>query len=464
MLRGVARVTPRSSIGVTISYLHSPILLPRRQQSRSSRLRKRRGPLSSGADCGKLARLDQGVLVLLDARSFTAAFLLPWVVSTAEAQSAEPAAAPGERRYIRPDNDREPFTLLDRPTRFIVGWPQGALYEADLNIPVHLWSRTVALRALGDQTSETRGSGCQPTTLNGWPLVGRRWNWRPDTLRRTRWQATGCTITFLPHFVIRQLSAGSAPVRTPSFNPGLEFAWYILRASNDKAQLTPNLARARLRLLSFHTRVAHYSNGQSGCLYADQSTLLCDPRGAPGRDLNTVDGSFSTNYVEQEIGYARLRLDPAHGDASFAGLSGAARWSPRGFLVAGYMDDELSASYRRTSLLARLDFRRRVRPSWLPFRGRRVLFRASADGECAPGRRARYAAACRAGIQSSITFPGMYGFGFVTRLTDGWDYYNIGYGSRISPGYGRRHVPTIGIILDHARPTEFDAQWPRDSQ
>ncbi|MDQ6997724.1 MAG: phospholipase A [Mariprofundus sp.] len=77
---------------------------------------------------------------------------------------------------------------------------------------------------------------------------------------------------------MRQLQSNSSPVRTPSYNPGIRLFY-----TNSAWLNSENREAMRYLSLGFH----HYSNGQSG-LHTDPVT------GA----INTIDGSFSTDYVE----------------------------------------------------------------------------------------------------------------------------------------------------------------------
>ena len=96
-------------------------------------------------------------------------------------------------------------------------------------------------------------------SLHRWSHQEGRWNMRVDVPVRLE---------------VRQLTSDSKPVRTPSYNPGLR-----LYAYPDDA----------LQYLSFGA--FHYSNGQDGVSYN------------PDGSVNTVNGSFSTNYLE--LAYAR---------------------------------------------------------------------------------------------------------------------------------------------------------------
>ncbi|HET9449726.1 MAG TPA: hypothetical protein VFO83_02540, partial [Aggregicoccus sp.] len=68
----------------------------------------------------------------------------------------------------------------------------------------------------------------------------------------------------------------------------------------------------RALALGTHLVVGHYSNGQQGCFYANQSGVDPDCTPAEGQlPLNELTGDFSTNFVRGEV-HARLvlGLDP----------------------------------------------------------------------------------------------------------------------------------------------------------
>ncbi len=109
-----------------------------------------------------------------------------------------------------------------------------------------------------------------------------------------------CALAFTPVVVLRMFAETSLPVRTPSYIPRATlFLW-------------PRSLRApggTLQYLSF--AAAHSSNGQAG--------PLVDSLGR----INTLDGSFSTNYVE-------LRWHAEQEDTSgVTGMSVGVQWHPR---------------------------------------------------------------------------------------------------------------------------------------
>ena len=181
-----------------------------------------------------------------------------------------------------------PFAPLVRPTQFWVGWPRGAYFEADPQIPLFLKSRTSQLRSVKDSLAKGHG--------------------------------TGYTVIMLPHLVFRQSASGtvrSAPVLTPTFNPVVELSFFRLSTEprGKRSWFYPSIATTSRtgELWTAQLRLAHYSNGQSGCLYASQSlqspSSTCTPRVQPGAPLNTIDGSFSSHYVESTISKSWILFD-----------------------------------------------------------------------------------------------------------------------------------------------------------
>jgi hypothetical protein len=359
----------------------------------------------------------------------------------------------------RPPNDSIPFAPLAAPSHLWMGWPEGVMYEGNLNLPAHLWSRTSALTEADSWSVVENPTDCLPEPV----LQVMHWlGWRPNPV--PAWgtkPATGCTVTFVPHFVIRQVKGGSAPVRTPTFNPTLEINWYRF-AVEDSVYRTARLQRADRRgsttrdtgyhaiLLTNHIRAGHYSNGQAGCLYANQVYDLekgvCVVQPDLSDTLNRVDGSFSTHYLEYGATGALIRFDAAGKERHLQSFTILGRVNPGGWVATiGGMNDELARTYGRWSLSANHAVRTRANSlGRLPYRNVRTVV---LEGECAFKRPDPYRN-CRGSIEARLSFPGMYGFGFSARYVTGWDYYNVGYGDGLTNERG--WWPIFGIVLDHS--------------
>lgn len=98
---------------------------------------------------------------------------------------------------------------------------------------------------------------------------------------------------------LRMTRENSAPVRTPSYMPRLR---YVFSRSTRDAQA--ERASPRVDQWLYEATVGHYSNGQDGCLYAQQVDTNCVFRTpVPRNDLRTNrrDGSFSSHYLEAAV-------------------------------------------------------------------------------------------------------------------------------------------------------------------
>ena len=89
-------------------------------------------------------------------------------------------------------------------------------------------------------------------------------------------------IELSPRIIIRMYNKPSLPVRTPSFMPKVTFFYQFIDKENGK------------RDLFTYFSWMHHSNGQEGSYYNADSTAI-----------NTLSGSFSTNWIEGGIFLSR---------------------------------------------------------------------------------------------------------------------------------------------------------------
>nr|WP_225937583.1 hypothetical protein [Myxococcus sp. RHSTA-1-4] len=104
-----------------------------------------------------------------------------------------------------------------------------------------------------------------------------------------------------PHIRLRMLAQESSPVIPPSFMPKLTLQAARLWTPRGEGEGAPT----SFGLALVNVVVGHYSNGQAGCFYANQSRgeSGCVPtEGA--LPLNELSGDFSTNFLRVE-GHAR---------------------------------------------------------------------------------------------------------------------------------------------------------------
>ncbi len=336
------------------------------------------------------------------------------------------------------------------------------MYEGDIVIPVHLWSRTSLIEELGDEPADFVAGDC--------------FRWYSGLARgvvpglgSSDVMGSGCALTFLPHFTFRQQSGGSAPVLTPTFNPGAEFNVYVLGLDKDRTErgllghdagsILSNFSWLGMRprdsdvsgtLAAVHLRLAHYSNGQSGCLYTNQVynevADSCEQVADAPVDLNTRDGSFSTHYLEFGMTVVPMAFDPDGIERRAMGLGYAVRWHPGGWASGiGGMSAELARAYGRLELSANTMLRWRTPPSagtWRP------VATVRAEGVWAYKRDSQYDT-FRGSVEALLTFPSLYGFGVSARYVTGWDPYNIAFGRSVSNHpWG---LPILSLVIDHSR-------------
>jgi hypothetical protein len=355
-------------------------------------------------------------------------------------------------------NDEIPFAPFGPHSRFSIKWPLGSMYEGEMLVPLHLWSRTARIEQVGET---------QPLLQAGDCIRGYRA--RPSAAADSTGRgsvASGCTLAFYPHFVIRQLTGESAPVRSPSFNPAFELNYFVIGLDEHRTAgrplfpmsgrqvlsiLRPILLGAKpedrtANLLGVHGRLGHYSNGQDRCLYRNPADSSCVGPGPPAT-LNTENGSFSTHYIEAGATLSAIAFHSSGNERRMAAISGSLRNYPGGAISAvGGMDSDLAETYGRWEGTGTLLFRWRTPP------GEGGTFRKAwhlrIDGTCAYTRPPEYES-CRGSVEGMLSFPGLYGLGVSARYVEGWDYYNTGYGARLAnPPSG---TPILAIVFDHSR-------------
>lgn len=346
-------------------------------------------------------------------------------------------------------NDAVPFAPFARPSHFWIGWPKGAMYEGDVLIPVYLWSRTSNIARVSAGVPTLNSGDCMPkkvaTVIEILTVPHFELNEPEKDAKGQSREAKGCTLILTPRFTIRQQKGGSSPVRTPTFNPMVEFNRHRLefRVANDQSILP----HADLETTFF--RIGHYSNGQAGCLYANQTYDAAGKTCLPQvftDTLNTTDGSFSTHYIELGSTVSTIDFDATGLERHLFASTISGRWNPGGYIAkGGGMDAGLAATYGRVSIDGGLTVRKRS-GDLRGWSGRQ--WEVALDGEWAFPRSSPYGI-FRTSAEASMTIPQMYGFGIAARYVRGWDYYNVAYGHLMT---NPKQRVTFGIILDHSRP------------
>ena len=165
----------------------------------------------------------------------------------------------------------------------------------------------------------------------------------PEVQRLGGWAAVS-SFSFLAR--IRMLDEPSTPVRTPSYEPRVRLQ--ILRLSAPR----PALGGLGRLLLGLDLAAAHYSNGQKGCALADQvrgagvSDFDCTPlTNPPSTALNTIDGSFSTNYLEGGLRGRWMAFPSEGGHATWTATAGAAAQWHAPCELSGCIEPQMSARF-----------------------------------------------------------------------------------------------------------------------
>jgi hypothetical protein len=252
----------------------------------------------------------------------------------------------------------------------------------------------------------------------------------PDKKGVWGWQASAT-----PMVRLRMFDVTSNPVRTPSYMPKGTVQLAKLRnlsSATDPDEEAFNRGPIEMWLIDT-IPFGHHSNGQDGCLFTSQSRDANGDciEGSPAqpRHVNTIDGSFSTNYIQAIVNYGRLYLDSVGApDAEFATrwlwrIGAGMQWNPQGY-IGGAIDEELSDIYGPTRVL----FEAKV--------ARRDVWRC---GRVEGSVRAQYIGSSSPGIPAAITSSegfclpkGWGGTGLFARFYHGQDYYNLGFVTSIS--------------------------------
>jgi hypothetical protein len=227
--------------------------------------------------------------------------------------------------------------------------------------------------------------------------------------------------SFDPMVRIRMLQEHSAPVRTPSYMPKLTYQEFFYHARDTSAP-SVDLVAAQFTL-------GHHSNGQDGCTFLDQKFQNdeCLPRrldrDAATTEVNTLDGSFSTNYVTVGLRFRRTVLG-TNNRASFDWTLGAdLERNPMRFLGDGGLAAEVSYLYGPTRYSVIAGAAKKVRGcSRLE-----VLGTAKYIPE-APSTVPKVATTIRA----ACVFSESGGWGVVAGYYRGQDYYNLNFLQNIS--------------------------------
>lgn len=236
--------------------------------------------------------------------------------------------------------------------------------------------------------------------------------------------------TWLPSFSmvtnLRQLRAESAPVRSPSYMPRLRVT------AARTAGIPESFGNTWTRQWVFDATLGHYSNGQEGCLFAQQQDTGDDEcRLPPGIDDGNLvvirGGSFSSHYLEGGAAYRWLRWNdvPVGNSRGVAGsvVGVFARYRDYEALSGwpGGMDPDLRRLYGSRRVRIGIDLS--LEDLWTAPRGP-VWAHAWAElsnGEAPAAEGVRFA------VEVGKTFDVLNGTGLFARYYDGHDDYNAAF-------------------------------------
>ncbi len=261
--------------------------------------------------------------------------------------------------------------------------------------------------------------------------------------------ARSWSFSFTPTVRLRMFSTRSNPVRTPSFMPKFNLQLFWASLVDPALRLDSPIRVVALNAIPW----GHHSNGQEGCLYADQTM---DANGncsdgvlPPGtrRTTNKLNGTFSTNYFRVWASYRHMRLDDLDADqllrsnqmCTFTlGIEG----NPQPF-GPGTIPNEQKALYPSSRVFSVVEL------SWKAFRQSWLNGRMSGSAQVEYLRTvAPHLSPWTFSAELSQTLHRLGGWGVFARYYQGMDYYNLGFLD------DTRYVH-VGLVFDAVRSDEF---------
>ena len=236
---------------------------------------------------------------------------------------------------------------------------------------------------------------------------------------------------------MRMFDQPSNPVRTPSFMPKGTVQFVGFKSLMDPYDEGEKYVGSGVSVVAISVVAGHHSNGQDGCLFRvaeDQdcgSVVSEDGR----REINTDNGSFSTNYIRVGTHFGRMTI----GDDSFTvteekGWGVALEHHPRCFLP-GWLDEPLRSLYGTTRLKANARYARanvwkfrrfevRLGYEYIADLPEKQSSRSNSE-DCTCGDRHVFV------VEAFMQQDALNGIGYYARYYQGRDYYNIAFRERI---------------------------------
>jgi hypothetical protein len=254
-----------------------------------------------------------------------------WVAGAASAQAPAPPAAAGRAAGI--ETNSGPIIPFLEGTEVFTPVRRDVVFEADI------FPHLVAFQSFADVIDL-------------------------DSQEQEGLQTMGVVISGTPAVRLRMFEERSRPVRTPSYMPrgNFQFIWAgKIREVVTIAQTLQAIAAPSpvlwIPLFEAHAIIGHHSNGQNGCTFDDEELIqsptdeahecALKPTAVPGagaadRPINTMDGSFSTNYIRTGMNFRQNRLDNTLRADFEWGFRADFEYHPR-----AWVDDDIVDTYGR---------------------------------------------------------------------------------------------------------------------
>lgn len=244
-------------------------------------------------------------------------------------------------------------------------------------------------------------------------------------------------------FRLRMYNDDSNPVRTPSFMPKITAQWVGLKSLSDPYKKQARLVGSRVSVAAYDVVLGHYSNGQDGCLFEIEPHEDCRSITAwTDREINTHDGSFSTNYVRLGGYWGWMTIgDDNDVVTQRVGFGVAGEYHPcRGCKDGGWLKEPLRSLYGDNRVKLTFDYvKARV------WKFHRLESRIGLDliVDC-PDCRHMYTLTAEIIAQKRS----WNGIGYYLRFDNGRDYYNVAF-------QGFRKRVTVGVAFNLGKFLDF---------
>jgi hypothetical protein len=235
---------------------------------------------------------------------------------------------------------------------------------------------------------------------------------------------TVISLVLTPLIRLRMLNEQSSPVIPPSFMPKMTLQFLHERRLKEEGEFH------RAIQVGLHLILGHHSNGQSGCLFGNQTGKDPDCTPAAGQlPINEASGSFSTNYFRTEL-HARYIFKADSDFESGWMVDGAVALEANSKGGPGGIEEDQLHIYGKGHVGGEVSLQR----LWSGHRARATITTSVPYGE-APSQRPTVS------VEAAAMPAWAGGFGLFARHVSGQDYYNILFFERVN-------IWLIGIMFE----------------